>query len=70
MLNEEFGPLTKLPGMLNFRDILVTSNADDVMKVFRVDGKFVTRHGQEALCYYRENFRQDIFGEFGSVVTK
>lgn len=70
MMNEEYGDLTAIPAMFGRPKMLMTSNVEDVEKVFRFEGAYPFRRTNDTLAYYRKKVRPDIYGEYGSLVTE
>lgn len=68
LLQDEYGDLTKLPGLFGKRDILITFNPENAEKVFRTEGKWPVRRGLDTFEYYRKNYRADIFKDMGGLV--
>lgn len=69
-LKEQYGDLVRFPGMLGRKDMILTYDPTLFGNVFRSEGAWPKRLDMETLNYYRKNFRQDIFGEVGSLLTE
>lgn len=66
---EEYGELTKLPGLFGKPEVVMSHEVESREKVFRFDGKFPSRIGLDALNYYRETVRPDIYSEYQSLLS-
>lgn len=69
-INEEFGPLAKLPGMFGNRDIIFTFDPKDFELVYRTEGVWPQRLGLETFTYYRKKVRPEIFHNMGGLLSE
>lgn len=69
-LRKEYGEITVFPGLLGRPEMVMTFSPEDFEKTLRLDGQFPNRRGLDTLTHYRKNYREDIFGEYGGLVTE
>ncbi|XP_034661847.1 probable cytochrome P450 12a4, mitochondrial [Drosophila subobscura] len=71
VMNEEYGNIFYLPGMLGGPSFLSTYNPKDFEVVFRNEGVWPQRPGSDTLRYHREKHRKDFFqGVEGIIPTQ
>lgn len=69
-LKEEYGPITKLPGMLGNKEVVAINNASDFEILFRNEGVWPNRRGISTFDHYRKNIRPDIFKDMGGLISE
>lgn len=67
-IKEEFGPISKLPGMLGNKEILLVTDPTDFEMVFRTEGIWPNRRGIATFDHYRKEVRPDIFKNLGGLI--
>ncbi|XP_037050618.1 probable cytochrome P450 12b2, mitochondrial [Bradysia coprophila] len=60
-LNNDYGSLMKLPGILGKPDMVVTFDPKYSVIIFRNEGQWPVRRGIDTIDYYRKKIRPDIF---------
>lgn len=70
MMREEFGSITKFPGLFGRPEIVMTFAVEDTEKLFRFEGQFPFRRTLETLDHYRKKVRPDIYDEYGSLLSE
>lgn len=70
LVKEEYGVLTKFPGMFGRKPILITFDQNDIEKVFRTEGIQPVRNGLDTLVYYRKEYRKEQFGGNSGLITE
>lgn len=58
-IHKMFGPVARLSGVFGKPEIVFVSNADEVARVFRSEGPWPIRRGNDCLDYYYRNLRKD-----------
>ncbi|KAL7041073.1 hypothetical protein ACKWTF_000618 [Chironomus riparius] len=67
MFYDEYGDTIRIPPMLGKPEVVITYNAENFEKVFRVEGTWPVRLGIDSLTYYRETKRPEIYRDLGSL---
>lgn len=67
---EEYGPISRLPGAFGRPDTLFSFDPKDVETVFRTEGKWPGRNGNETFVYYRHKVRPDVFKNKGGLISE
>lgn len=68
MLRNDFGPTVKLPGMFGKRTIVLTYNPANFEKIFRTEGIWPIRRGNDTFEYYRKQVRPEVFKGRGGLL--
>lgn len=63
VLQQEFGDLTKFPGIFGQKNMIFTFDPNDIETVFRTEGKHPTRTGLDTLEYFRGVHRKEWFAK-------
>lgn len=69
-MRDEYGPLTKMPGLFGRRDILVAYDPNDYEHIYRTEGIWPLRRGNELFSYYRKKVRPELFKNVGGLVSE
>lgn len=69
-LYEEYGSISKLPGVFGKPDMVMAFDPNDIEKIFRNEGIWPIRRGMDAFAYYRNKKRPDIFKGMGGLVSE
>jgi cytochrome P450 family 12 len=70
MMREEFGKITKFPGLFGRPEMCMIFDVESSEKIFRFEGQYPFRRTLETLDHYRKNIRPDIYGEYGSILSE
>lgn len=68
-MRQEYGDIGKLPGLLGRPEVLMSHPVESREKIFRFNGKYPRRIGLDALQYYRETVRPDVYAEYQSLLS-
>lgn len=60
---QRYGNIFNLPGLFGQNSKLFTFNLDDYEKVFRTEGPYPTRPGNQLVTFYRLSRKDDLYGE-------
>lgn len=66
-LNDNYGPLVRLPGVLRQRDRIFTFVPEHFEEVFRNEGPWPIRRNFDSFEYYRKHIRPDVFRGSGGL---
>uniref|UniRef100_A0A1B6H313 Cytochrome P450 n=2 Tax=Cuerna arida TaxID=1464854 RepID=A0A1B6H313_9HEMI len=68
LLYEEYGNIVKLSGLIGRPDLLFVYDADEIEKVYRLEGDTPYRPSMPCLVQYKSKVRKDFFGRLPGVV--
>lgn len=68
-IKQEFGPISKLPGLLGNKEILLITEPSDFELVFRNEGTWPRRRGISTFDHYRKDVRPEMFKHFGGLLN-
>ncbi|TMW47152.1 hypothetical protein DOY81_007770 [Sarcophaga bullata] len=63
LCRQRYGDIFYMPGLFGLNSNLITFNLDDHQKIFRTEGPYPVRPGNELLTYYRLLRKDDFYGE-------
>lgn len=69
-LRDEYGTITKLPGLLGNKEILLITDPQDIETVFRNEGIWPFRRGIATFEHYRRDVRPEIFKNVGGLLNE
>lgn len=69
-LREEYGPLTKMPGLFGRPPVVMSFDAKDFETIYRTEGIWPSRRGLETFVHYRKQIRPDVFKDMGGLLTE
>lgn len=68
VLRKDFGPTVKLPGMFGKRSLVLTYNPANFETIFRTEGIWPVRRGNDTFEYYRKQLRPEVFKGRGGLL--
>lgn len=69
-IHKRYGNLVKFPAFLGRKQVVISYDPDDFVKVYRTEGPWPYRLGLETLTYWRKNVRKDLFSNFKGLVDE
>lgn len=69
-MQNEYGSLFKIKGMFGRRDMLISYDPHDFERVYRTEGLWPLRRGNETFAYYRKKVRPDLFRRMGGLLSE
>ncbi|TGZ38315.1 Uncharacterized protein DBV15_00404 [Temnothorax longispinosus] len=68
MFYDEYGKIVRLSGLMGRPDLLFVYDADEIEKVYRLEGPTPFRPSMPCLVHYKSVVRKDFFGDLPGVV--
>ena len=65
---QQYGRIVKLSGLIGRPDLLFMYDADEIEKIYRIEGPTPYRPSMPCLVYYKSVVRKDFFGSLPGVV--
>lgn len=69
-MNEEYGAISKFPGMFGNKEVVMIYDSNDFEMVFRTEGIWPNRRGISTFDHYRRDVRPDIFKNNGGLLNE
>lgn len=69
-MREEYGSISKLPGMFGNKEVVMITDSSDFETVFRNEGIWPNRRGISTFNHYRKNIRPDVFKDMGGLISE
>ena len=63
LYRQRYGDIFYMPGLFGQNSNLITFNLHDHQKIFRTEGPYPVRPGNELMTYYRLLRKDDFYGE-------
>lgn len=70
LLHEEYGQISRVPGVFGRQDCVNIFDPDDIERVYRTEGVSPMRVPLETIEYFRHNVRPDLFVKNGGLLTE
>jgi cytochrome P450 family 12 len=69
-LCNDFGNIFKFRGLFGKEDIIFALTPEDCEKVFRTEGVWPIRNGNDTFVYFRDKVRPDLFKGVGGLLAE
>lgn len=68
-VRDDYGDICRMPTILGSNPVLMSYNPKDFETVYRNEGIWPDRPGNDTLRYHREEFRKDFFQGVGGLIS-